>query len=65
MKIIKTFFNKHGAIQVQDHGEAFLVSYPDINNAGYSKEKIFSKGIGRSTWNDAQKFAAEKRMVES
>ena len=65
MKIIKTFFNKHGAIQVQDHGEAFLVSYPDINKAGYSKEKNFSKSIGGSAWNDAQKFAAESRMVKS
>ena len=59
MKISKTFFNDYGAIQ--DHGSAFVVSYPDINNAGYSKEKIFNKYIGDTAWNDAQKFAAERR----
>tara|TARA_R110000824_G_scaffold11224_3_gene48627 strand:- start:3226 stop:3441 length:216 start_codon:yes stop_codon:yes gene_type:complete len=62
MKIIKTFFNQYGAIQIQDHGAAFLVSYPDINNAGFTKEKIFNKYIGDTAWNDAQKFAARKRM---
>ena len=89
MKIIKTFFNQYGAIQIQDHGAAFLVSYPDINNAGFTKEKIFNKyiggtafivlypditrtgylkeetfnkHIGSTAWNDAQKFAARKRM---
>ena len=61
MKISKTFFNHRGAIQIQDHGEAFLVSYPDITNAGCTREKTFSKHIASTAWNDAQKFASEKR----
>ena len=60
MKILKTFFNNYGAVQIQDHGAAFLVSYPDINNAGYTKEKKFNKHINSTAWNDAQKFAAKK-----
>ena len=60
MKILKTFFNNYGAVQIQDHGAAFLVSYPDIKNAGYRKEKTFNKHIHSTAWNDAQKFAAKK-----
>ena len=62
MKIIKTFFNQYGAIQIQDHGTAFIVLYPDITRTGYSKEETFNKHIGSTAWNDAQKFAARKRM---
>lgn len=61
MKIVKTFFNDHGAIQIQDHGAAFVVSYPDTRRVGYFNEKKFNKHIGGTAWNDAQKFAAEKR----
>jgi len=61
MKIVKTFFNAYGAIQIQDHGAAFVVSYPDTKRAGYFNEKKFNKHIGGTAWNDAQKFAAGKR----
>tara|TARA_R100001163_G_scaffold20942_1_gene18011 strand:- start:83 stop:301 length:219 start_codon:yes stop_codon:yes gene_type:complete len=62
MKIIRTKFNDFGPVQIQDHGSAFVVSYPSTHadTKGYQKEKKFPKTIGGNAWNDAQKFAAEK-----
>tara|TARA_Y100000401_G_scaffold98635_1_gene86527 strand:+ start:1955 stop:2149 length:195 start_codon:yes stop_codon:yes gene_type:complete len=64
MRIIQTKYTEHGPVQIQDHGSAFLVSYPDKNNPGYQREKTFTKAIGADAWNDAQAFAAEKRRGE-
>ena len=71
MRIIQTKHNQHGPVQIQDHGSAFLVSYPDKNNPGYQREKIFTKVIGApllalkaDAWNRAQAYAAEKRRGE-
>ena len=59
MKILKTKFNGAGVVQIQDHGTAFIVSFPSTVK-GCQKEEIFSKNIGGNAWNKAQKFAAEK-----
>jgi hypothetical protein len=64
MRIIQTKHNQHGPVQIQDHGSAFLVSYPDRNNVGYQRERIFTKAIGADAWNNAQAYAAEKRRGE-
>ena len=64
MRIIQTKFTEHGPVQIQDHGSAFLVSYPDKNNPGYQREKTFTKAIGAAAWNNAQAFAAQKRRGE-
>lgn len=64
MRIIQTKHNEHGPVQIQDHGSAFLVSYPDRNNPGHQREKTFSKAIGADAWNDAQAFAAKKQKGE-
>jgi len=64
MRIIQTKYTEHGPVQIQDHGSAFLVSYPDKNNPGYQREKTFTKAIGADAWNNAQAFAAEKRRGE-
>ena len=66
MKIISTKYNDFGPVQLQDHGSAFVVSYPSTHadTRGYQKEKKFSKAIGSNAWNDAQKFAAEKAKEE-
>jgi len=61
MKAIQTKFTEHGPVQIQDHGSAFLVSYPDQNNPGYRRERTFTKVIGADAWNCAQAYAAEKR----
>lgn len=63
MKIIQTTFNELGPIQIQDHGIAFIVSYPATNQQqnGSNFEKVFNKGIGSNAWNQARRFAAEKR----
>ncbi len=48
MKIIETTWVAAGAIQVQDHGSAFIVSYPS-EVRGFNQEKIFGKaGRGAS-----------------
>ena len=59
MKIMQTKYNETGPIQIQDHGVAFLVSYP-ATERGYQLEKVFSKVTDSNAWNKAQKFAAEK-----
>ena len=64
MRIIQTKYTEHGPVQIQDHGSAFLVSYPDQNNPGCQREKTFTKAIGADAWNNAQAFAAEKRRGE-
>lgn len=61
MKIIQTRQGKAGSVQIQDHGSAFIVSYP-APERGYQKEKIFNKVIGSHVWNKTQKFAAEKLL---
>ena len=63
MKKIQTKYNARGPIQIQDHGSAFLVSYPDHKNPGYQREKLFDK-IVPDAWNRAQAFAAEKRRED-
>ena len=52
MQIKQTTFNKNGPIHIQDHGEAYIVSYPS-ELAGYQEEKVFSKGIGVKAWQAA------------
>lgn len=48
MKIIETTWIAAGAIQVQDHGSAFVVSYPSAVR-GFNQEKVFNKaGRGAS-----------------
>ena len=42
MKVIETTWIAAGAIQVQDHGSAFIVSYPSAVR-GFSQEKVFDK----------------------
>ena len=66
MKIIQTKFNKLGPIQIQDHGTAFIVSYPSTNqqSKGSNFEKVFNKVIGSNAWNQAQQFAAEQTVIE-
>tara|TARA_R110002020_G_scaffold114992_2_gene264492 strand:+ start:653 stop:868 length:216 start_codon:yes stop_codon:yes gene_type:complete len=66
MKIIRTKYNDFGPVQIQDHGSAFVVSYPSTHpdTRGYQKEEKFSKAIGSNAWNKAQKFAAEKARME-
>ena len=61
MKIMQTTFNKLGPIQIQDHGIAFIVSYPSAEHRGYNIEKIFNKGGGEHAWNNARSFAALQR----
>ena len=61
MRIVRTKYSEHGPVQIQDHGTAFLVSYPALEpeNAGYQREKIFDK-TSAGAWNKAQHFAANK-----
>lgn len=61
MKIIRTTYRGGRPIQIQDHGVAFVVVYPDLKNPGYNREKVFSKTIGGHAWNNAQKFAKKQR----
>jgi hypothetical protein len=42
MKVIETTWIAAGAIQVQDYGSAFIVSYPSAVR-GFSQEKVFDK----------------------
>ena len=42
MKVIETTWIAAGAIQVQDHGSAFIVSYPSAVR-GFSQERVFNK----------------------
>ena len=67
MKIISTKYNDFGPVQLQDHGSAFVVSYPSTHpdTKGYQKEEKFSKTIGSNAWIKAQKFAAEKAREEN
>tara|TARA_R110001606_G_C15109302_1_gene620714 strand:+ start:45 stop:446 length:402 start_codon:yes stop_codon:yes gene_type:complete len=60
MQIKQTTFNKNGPIHIQDHGEAYIVSYPS-ELAGYQEEKVFSKGIGVKAWQAARAFAKDIR----
>ena len=62
MNIKQTTFNKKGPIQIQDHGEAYIVSYPS-EQAGYQREKVFSKGIGFKAWQAARSFAKEMKEM--
>ena len=58
MKIMRTSYNQNGeATQIQDHGAAYMVIYPDSDNSNFSREKIFPKAIGSNAWNKAQQFA--------
>lgn len=59
MVIKQTTYNKKGAVQIQDHRTAYIVSYPS-DQRGYQKEKIFNKAIGANAWASAQAFAKEK-----
>jgi hypothetical protein len=63
MKIMQTKWTKNGAIEIQNHGSAFVVTYPsqDPNQKGFSHSKTFSKAIGSNAWNQAQSFAASKK----
>ena len=42
MKVVKTTWIAAGAIQIQDHGSAFIVSYPSAVR-GFNSEKVFNK----------------------
>jgi hypothetical protein len=42
MKVIETTWIAVGAIQIQDHGTAFIVSYPSAVR-GFNQEKVFNK----------------------
>ena len=42
MKVIETTWIAAGAIQVQDHGSAFIVSYPSAVR-GFNQERVFNK----------------------
>jgi hypothetical protein len=63
MKIIQTWYSEAGLVQIQDHGLAFVVSYPATGESlrGCQREKVFSKGIGFGAWNLARRFAAACR----
>tara|TARA_R110000765_G_scaffold352019_1_gene441975 strand:+ start:255 stop:452 length:198 start_codon:yes stop_codon:yes gene_type:complete len=61
MKIIQTTFNELGPIQIQDHGIAFIVSYPSTEHKGSNFEKVFTKAIGSNAWNKARSFAASQK----
>jgi hypothetical protein len=61
MKIMQTTFNKHGSIQIQDHGSAYIVSCPSQEHKGFNIEKVFNKGGGEHAWNNARSFAASQR----
>ena len=56
MRIIQTQLTDFGAVQIQDHGVAFLVVYPatEPEVRGWNREKTFDK----KSWNAAQMFAA-------
>jgi hypothetical protein len=60
MKIMQTWYSESGPVQIQDHGLAFVVSYPATEESlrGCQREKVFGKGIGFGAWNLAQGFAA-------
>ena len=62
VKVIQTKYNELGYVQIEDHGGAFLVSYPAVerDHRGWQREKVFNKHIGSNAWNKVQKFAAEK-----
>tara|TARA_R110000824_G_scaffold7526_1_gene34104 strand:- start:450 stop:677 length:228 start_codon:yes stop_codon:yes gene_type:complete len=65
MKIMRTIYNENGeATQIQDHGAAYMVIYPDTNKPNLSREKIFSKAIGSNAWNKAQQFAKHCSKME-
>lgn len=59
MVIKQTIYNKKGAVQIQDHGTAYIVSYPS-DQRGWQREKTFDKAIGANAWTSAQGFAKEK-----
>jgi len=63
MKIMQSKWNGLGNVQIQDHGSAYVVSYPAANQQqnGSNFEKVFNKSIGSNAWNQARRFAAEKR----
>ena len=56
-------WNDYGPVQIRNLGSAFLVSYPDQDNPGYQREKLFDK-IFPTAWSNAQAYAAEKRRGE-
>tara|TARA_R110000824_G_scaffold11910_2_gene52355 strand:- start:1120 stop:1335 length:216 start_codon:yes stop_codon:yes gene_type:complete len=60
MNIKQTTYNNKGPIQIQDHGLAYLVSYPS-DQAGFQREKVFNKAIGANAWQEARAFAKEKK----
>jgi|TARA_R110002126_G_scaffold231506_1_gene376111 hypothetical protein len=65
MKIMRTIYNENGeATQIQDHGAAYMVIYPDTNKPNLSREKIFSKAIGSNAWDKAQQFAKHCSKTE-
>lgn len=61
MKIIQTTWNNHGSIQIQDHGSAYVVSYPSKEHRGFNLERFFTKAIGSNAWNKARSFAASQK----
>jgi len=61
MKIIKTTWIAAGAIQVQDHGSAFVVSYPSAVR-GFNREKVFNK-VGRGAGSALREARAFARAV--
>tara|TARA_B110000046_G_scaffold137131_1_gene143406 strand:+ start:113 stop:328 length:216 start_codon:yes stop_codon:yes gene_type:complete len=63
MNIKQTTFNKKGPIQIQDHGQAYIVSYPS-EQAGYQREKVFNKAIGANAWQAARSFAKEMKEMD-
>tara|TARA_R110000751_G_scaffold268630_1_gene368366 strand:- start:111 stop:338 length:228 start_codon:yes stop_codon:yes gene_type:complete len=65
MKIMRTIYNENGeATQIQDHGAAYMVIYPDTKKPNFSREKIFSKAIGSNAWDKAQQFAKHCSKTE-
>ena len=58
MKIMQSKWNGLGNVQIQDHGSAFIVSYPSTKHKGFNLEKVFTKGLGSNAWNNARSFAA-------
>ena len=58
MQIKLTTTNENGTTQIQDHGQAYIVSYPS-GQAGYNREKVFNKAIGANAWQAARAFAED------
>lgn len=61
MKIMQSKWNGLGNVQIQDHGSAFIVSYPSTEHKGSNFEKVFTKAIGSNAWNEARSFAASQK----